>query len=111
MDNVFGFGHNATLLVWALLAIVFLVVMIAKFRWNPFVTLLLSALLLGFLAGMDSQALIKSVTGGLGGTLGTIAIVIGLGTMLGKMMAESGGAERIATTLIDRFGKNGSIGR
>ncbi|SFB62950.1 gluconate:H+ symporter, GntP family [Cohnella sp. OV330] len=105
MDNVFGFGHNATLLVWALIAIVFLVVMIAKFKWNPFVTLLLSALLLGFLAGMDSQALIKSVTGGLGGTLGTIAIVIGLGTMLGKMMAESGGAERIATTMIDRFGE------
>ncbi|BCG56706.1 hypothetical protein PUR_01310 [Paenibacillus sp. URB8-2] len=37
--------------------------------------------------------------------MGTIAIVIGLGTMLGKMMAESGGAERIATTLVDRFGE------
>ncbi len=105
MDQLFGLSHNATLLVWTLIAIVFLILLIAKFKWNPFVTLLLSALMLGLLAGMNPQDLIKSVTGGLGGTLGTIAIVIGLGTMLGKMMAESGGAERIATTLIDRFGQ------
>jgi GntP family gluconate:H+ symporter len=94
-----------TLIIWALLAIVFLVVLIAKYKWNPFVTLLLSSLMLGFLAGMKPEEIIKSITGGLGGTLGTIAIVIGLGTMLGKMMAESGGAERIATTLVDKFGE------
>ncbi|MFB9327560.1 GntP family permease [Paenibacillus aurantiacus] len=105
MDSLFGLSHNATLLVWTLVAIVFLVVLIAKYKWNPFVTLLISALMLGLLAGMDPQEVIKSVTGGLGGTLGTIAIVIGLGTMLGKMMAESGGAEKIATTLVDRFGE------
>ncbi|RAP75892.1 GntP family permease [Paenibacillus montanisoli] len=105
MNSIFGFSHDVTLIIWALVSIVFLVVMIAKFKWNPFVTLLLSAILLGFLAGMLPADIIKAVTGGLGGTLGTIAIVIGLGTMLGKMMAESGGAERIATTLIDKFGE------
>ncbi|WNQ11260.1 gluconate:H+ symporter [Paenibacillus aurantius] len=104
MNSIFGLSHSATLLVWALVAIVFLVILIARYKWNPFVTLLLSSLLLGFLAGMKPADLIKAVTGGLGGTLGTIAIVIGLGTMLGKMMAESGGAEQIATTLVDRFG-------
>lgn len=105
MQNLLGLSHNATLLIWTLLVIVFLVMLIARYKWNPFVTLLLSALVLGLLAGMEYQTLIKSVTGGLGGTLGTIAIVIGLGTMLGKMMAESGGAERIANTLVDRFGE------
>ncbi|WP_010495649.1 GntP family permease [Paenibacillus elgii] len=105
MNRIFGLDHNLTLIIWALLAIVFLVVLIARFKWNPFVTLLISSMLLGFLAGMKPEDIIKAVTGGLGGTLGTIAIVIGLGTMLGKMMAESGGAERIATTLIDRFGE------
>ncbi|KIL39843.1 permease DsdX [Gordoniibacillus kamchatkensis] len=105
MSSLFGLSHNVTLIVWALVAIVFLVVLIARFKWNPFVTLLLSSLLLGFLAGMKPADIIKAVTGGLGGTLATIAIVIGLGTMLGKMMAESGGAERIATTLVDRFGE------
>jgi gluconate:H+ symporter, GntP family len=105
MNSIFGLSHNLTLIIWALLCIVFLVVLIAKYKWNPFVTLLISSLLLGFLAGMSSPDIIKAVTSGLGGTLGTIAIVIGLGTMLGKMMAESGGAERIATTLVDKFGE------
>lgn len=104
MDTLFGMSHSATLLVWTLVAIAFLIVFISKFKWNPFVTLLLASILLGLLAGMKSTDVVKSITSGLGGTLGTIAIVIGLGTMLGKMMAESGGAERIATTMIDKFG-------
>lgn len=105
MDTLFGMSHNATLLFWTLLTIVFLIVLISKYKWNPFVTLLISALLLGLLAGMKPLDVVSSITSGLGGTLGTIAIVIGLGTMLGKMMAESGGAERIATTLVNRFGE------
>ncbi|MFB7813171.1 GntP family permease [Paenibacillus chitinolyticus] len=105
MNSIFGLSHSVTLLVWTLISIVFLVVFIAKFKWNPFVTLIISALMLGLLSGMKAQDVIKAVTGGLGGTLGTIAIVIALGTMLGKMMAESGGAEKIATTLVDRFGQ------
>lgn len=105
MISSLAVSSNWSLILWALLCIAFLVVMIARFKWNPFVTLLLSAILLGFLAGMGSADIIKAVTGGLGGTLGTIAIVIGLGTMLGKMMAESGGAERIAATLIELFGE------
>jgi GntP family gluconate:H+ symporter len=105
MNSAFGFSHNVSLLIWALISIVFLVVLIAKYKWNPFVTLLISSLILGFLTGMNPADLIKAVTGGLGSTLGTIAIVIGLGTMLGKMMAESGGAEQIATTLVNKFGE------
>lgn len=104
MSTIFGLSHNATLLIWTLIAIIFLILLISKYKWNPFITLLLSALMLGLLAGMKPADVISSITGGLGGTLGTIAIVIGLGTMLGKMMAESGGAEQIATTLVDRFG-------
>ncbi|MBG9792428.1 permease DsdX [Paenibacillus dendritiformis] len=105
MSTIFGLSHNVTLLLWTLVAIVFLILFIAKFKWNPFVTLLLSSLLLGLLTGMQPLEVVKSITGGLGGTLGTIAIVIALGTMLGKMMAESGGAEQIATTLVDKFGE------
>ncbi len=105
MSSIFGMSHNWTLIVWTLVAIAFLIVFIAKFKWNPFVTLLLSALILGFLTGMKPLDIVDSVTKGLGGTLSTIAIVIGLGTMLGKMMAESGGAEQIATTLVNRFGE------
>lgn len=106
MSTLFGLSHNVTLLSWTLLTIVFLIVFIAKLKWNPFVTLLISALMLGLLTGMKPQDVVQSITQGLGGTLGTIAIVIALGTMLGKMMAESGGAEQIATTLIDKFGES-----
>lgn len=105
MTTLFGLSHNASLLVWALITVVLLILLIAKFKWNPFVSLLLSAFFLGLVNGMQAPDVITSVTKGLGSTLGSIAIVIGLGTMLGKMMAESGGAERIATTLTDRFGE------
>jgi len=53
---------------------------------------------------MPLAAAVKAFQDGVGGTLGFIAIVLGLGTMLGKMMAESGAATRIATTLIALFG-------
>lgn len=105
MDTIFGLSHDVTLLIWTAVAIVFLILFISTFKWHPFVTLLLASLLLGLLAGMQALDVVTSITKGLGGTLGTIAIVIGLGTMLGKMMAESGGAERIATTLVDKFGE------
>ncbi|MFD1953132.1 GntP family permease [Paenibacillus thailandensis] len=105
MATIFGLNHDATLLVWTAVAIAFLIVFISTFKWHPFVVLLMASMLLGLLAGMQALDVVTSITKGLGGTLGTIAIVIGLGTMLGKMMAESGGAERIATTLIDRFGE------
>lgn len=51
------------------------------------------------------DGIVKSYEAGTGKTLGHLAIVIALGTMLGKMMAESGGAERIAITLIKWFGE------
>lgn len=105
MYSIFGLSHQVTLLIWALVAIAILIVMIARYKWNPFVVLLFASLFLGLVIGMKPLDVVDSVQSGLGGTLGSIAIVIGLGTMLGKMMAESGGAEQIATTLIDRFGE------
>jgi GntP family gluconate:H+ symporter len=53
---------------------------------------------------MPMGAIVKSYETGVGGALGHIALVVGLGTMFGKMMAESGGAERVANTLIGVFG-------
>ena len=54
---------------------------------------------------MPMQSIVKSFETGVGNTLGHIAIIVALGTMLGKMMAESGGADRIAHTLTDVFGE------
>ncbi|WP_244133275.1 SLC13 family permease, partial [Burkholderia gladioli] len=73
-------------------------------KMNPFITLMMVSVALALAVGMPATSILKSFETGVGGTLGHIAIVVGLGTMLGKMMAESGGAERIARTLIDLFG-------
>ncbi|MFT4178168.1 MAG: gluconate:H+ symporter [Thermomonas sp.] len=92
------------LLVYAAIAIIALVVLIARYRLNPFITLTLVSLGLALAAGMPAGEIVTAYEQGVGRTLGHIALIVALGTMLGKMMAESGGAERIARTMIARFG-------
>lgn len=96
---------DTRLLLLALGAVTALVVLIARYKLHPFIALVAVSLGLGVAAGMPAGAAVKAFQDGVGNTLGFIAIVLGLGTMLGKMMAESGAATRIATTLIDRFGQ------
>lgn len=96
---------DARLLLCALGAVVALIVLIARVKLHPFVALVSVSLAMGAAAGMPLANTVKAFQDGVGTTLGFIAVVVGLGTMLGKMMAESGAATRIATTLIDRFGE------
>ena len=96
---------QARLLLLALCAVALLIISIARFKLHPFVALTTISLALGVAAGMDLGAAVKAFQDGVGGVLGFIAVVVGLGTMLGKLMGESGGATRIATTLIQRFGE------
>src|SRR5215208_685613 len=92
------------LLVHAAIAIVALVVLIARYKLNPFVTLVVVSLALGVSVGMPMGGIVKAFETGVGNALGHIALVVALGTMLGKLMAESGGADRVAHTLIARAG-------
>jgi GntP family gluconate:H+ symporter len=96
---------NARLLLYAAIAVVALIVLIARFKLHPFLALITVSLALGIVAGMPLGGVIKAFQDGVGTVLGFIAIVVALGTMLGKLMAESGGATRIATTLITLFGE------
>ena len=96
---------NTQLLLLAFGAVVALIVLIGRFKLHPFVALITVSLGLGTAAGMPFVSVVKAFQEGVGGVLGFIAIVVALGTMLGKMMAESGGATRIATTLITLFGE------
>jgi GntP family gluconate:H+ symporter len=96
---------NTLLLLYAFGAVVALIVLIARFKLHPFIALITVSLALGIAGGMPFGTVVKAFQDGVGGVLGFIAIVVGLGTMLGKMMAESGGATRIATTLITMFGE------
>lgn len=90
--------------LYGLVAVGALILLIVRFKVHPFVALVAVSLGMGAAAGMSPGALVQAFEHGVGATLGSIAVVVGLGTILGKMMAESGAATRIATTLIDRFG-------
>ena len=90
------------ILAIGILALFFLIV---KVKLNSFLSLLLVAGFVGFAEGLPVGQIIPTIEKGLGGTLGGLAIVVSFGAILGKLMAESGGAQRIATTLINVFGR------
>jgi len=86
-------------LVLALLAITLLVVLITWRKWNPFIALFAAALMVGIGSGISALETLTIFQGGVGATLGGIAAIIALGVMIGKLLAESGGA----TVLAERF--------
>jgi gluconate:H+ symporter, GntP family len=88
----------------AVAAIALLILLIVRVRLSPFIALVLVSLGLALVVGIPIDTIVKSFEAGVGGALGHIALVVGLGTILGKMMVESGGAERIADTIIGFFG-------
>ncbi|MET3499941.1 Gnt-I system high-affinity gluconate transporter [Mucilaginibacter rubeus] len=86
------------------LCILLLVALITWAKVNAFLAFIIVALLAGCFFGMSFTAVIASVNKGLGDTLGSVAIIIVLGAMLGKLVAESGAAQRIAHFMHDLFG-------
>jgi GntP family gluconate:H+ symporter len=98
-------SHSMFLLTAALVSVIGLIILIAVVKLNPIITLLVTALGLAIVAGMPLPSIVHSFEVGVGGTLGHIAIIVALGTMLGKMMAESGAADQIAHTLTRTFGE------
>lgn len=93
------------LIVLALAGIAVLLFLVIAFKMHAFVALLLTSLVVGVATGMPLSSVIDSVISGMGGTLGFVAIVVGLGAMFGKMLEISGGVERLASSLLSRFGE------
>jgi Gnt-I system high-affinity gluconate transporter len=89
-----------TLLTTLLIVIGILILLTAKFKISPFISLILVAILAGALLGMPLQAIIKSVQKGIGDMLGSILIILSAGAMLGKLVAESGAATVIADRIM-----------
>jgi GntP family gluconate:H+ symporter len=95
---------GALLLIEAAAAVAILILLIVRVRLSPFIALTLVSLGLALVAGIPAATIVKSFEAGVGGALGHIALVVGLGTILGKMMVESGGADRVARSVIGFFG-------
>ncbi|MCY9019403.1 gluconate:H+ symporter [Priestia aryabhattai] len=92
-------------IVFICIGVVLLLLLMVVFKLNAFISLVIVGLLVGIMEGMSPNEAMASITSGLGGTLGSLTLVLGFGGMLGKLMADSGGAQRIAVTLIKAFGK------
>ena len=97
--------RNTSLLLIALIAVIGLIFLIARFKLNAFVALMLASLFVGVCSGINPAVVPKVFLEGMGKVLGDIAMVIGLGTVLGKMLAESGGARVIASRLVRALGE------
>lgn len=85
-------------------AVTLLLLMVLKFKLSAFVSLLITSILVGIMAGMPLQKISASIQEGMGSTLGFVATVVGLGAIFGQMLESSGGAKSLADYLIKKFG-------
>ncbi|MCA1026547.1 MULTISPECIES: GntP family permease [Cytobacillus] len=87
------------------LGIIALLLLIMGLKLNTFVSLIIVSFGVALALGMPASEIVGTIESGLGGTLGHIALIFGLGAMLGKLIADAGGAQRIAMTLVNKFGE------
>ena len=91
-------------LVIVIIGIILLFILIAKFKLNAFITFILVSLFVGIAEGMQLEDVVQSIQNGLGNTLGFLVMILGFGAMLGKLVADSGAAQRITSKLVSKFG-------
>ena len=90
-------------------AIALLLFLILAVRLHAFLALLISSMALGLAAGMGPQKVLKSIQFGFGDALGFIAVVIGLGAMIGRFLEYSGGGRALADWLLLKFGRDRAV--
>ncbi|MAJ51497.1 MAG: gluconate transporter [Flammeovirgaceae bacterium] len=81
-------------------ALIFIVIAIAKFKIHPFITLILAAIMIGFLMDLEGVVILDKISEGFGETLSSIGIIIGFGAILGTFLEKSGGTITIAKYLL-----------
>jgi GntP family gluconate:H+ symporter len=96
--------HDTRLIVAAVVGIALIIVLITLLSVNPFLALIAGSGLTGFVAGVGGADIIKNFEAGVGATLMEVGLLIALGAMLGKLLAESGGADKVVDTLVSNAG-------
>ncbi len=92
------------LLFAVIIGISILLFLILKLKMQAFLALLITCIAVGVIAGMQPSSILDSVKNGMGGTLGFVATVVGLGALFGAILERSGGAQRLAASLLNKFG-------
>src|SRR6478735_7492030 len=95
-------GHDAQLVVVAAIGIALIVVLIVKIKLHPFLSLVLGSAFVGLASGVEFGKVISNFEDGVGATLKEVGLLIALGAMLGKLLADSGGANRVVDTLLGK---------
>ena len=99
-------AHDATtLLLIALGAIIALLILIIRFKVHAFVSLTLVSLLTALVTGTPYTKIVPTMLTGFGNTLASVALLVGLGAMIGRLLEITGGAKVLADTLINLFGE------
>ena len=93
------------LILWLVVAILFIVITTAKFKLHPFLALIAAAFGYGLLAGMKPMDIVAAINKGFGGTIGYIGIVIIAGTIIGVFLEKSGGAKSLAESAVKVTGE------
>ncbi|GGF23076.1 gluconate:H+ symporter [Hymenobacter cavernae] len=91
-------------LLLVLAAVILLLILTIGFKLNAFLALVIVAMALGLAEGMAAKAVLSSVQSGIGSMLGSVAMILGFGAMLGTLLIESGAVQRITHQLIKTFG-------
>jgi gluconate:H+ symporter, GntP family len=97
-------GHDTRLIVAAVIGVAVIVVLITQLKVHPFLALALGSGALGAVAGMSLENMITSFSKGVGDVVASVGVLIALGAMLGKLLAESGGADQIVDTILAKSG-------
>ncbi|MFD8865236.1 GntP family permease [Streptomyces sp. NPDC059590] len=104
VDPITSAGH-AQLGIAVLVGIAVIVLLITKFKLHAFLSLTIGSLALGAVAGAPLDKAIASFTAGLGSTVAGVGVLIALGSILGKLLADSGGADEIVDTILAKANK------
>ena len=95
---------NAQLGIAVLAGIAVIVLLITKYKMHAFLALTIGSLALGAFAGAPLAKTITSFSAGLGATVASVGVLIALGAILGKLLADSGGADQIVDTILEKAG-------
>src|SRR5215218_6996022 len=98
-------SDSNSLLLIAALGVALVVLLITWVRMPAFLALAVGSLVVGLAAKMPLANIPRAFQAGVGDTLGFVALVIGLGTVIGKLLAESGGAVVVSNALVSRLGE------
>jgi Gnt-I system low-affinity gluconate transporter len=96
---------GSTLILIAAGGVALLLFLVMRTKLQAFLALILVSYIIGLVAGLSPGEVLEAVQAGMGGTVGEIAVIIGIGAMFGEILKVSGGAERLALTLMNIFGE------